>query len=48
MTRLLHALWRQKKVAIGLAIVLAFIVIALLAPVIAPYDPLARVGRPHE
>ncbi len=48
MTRLLHALWRQKKVAIGLAIVLAFIVIALLAPLIAPYDPLARVGRPHE
>ncbi|MGO1075761.1 ABC transporter permease [Inquilinus sp. CA228] len=48
MTRLLHALWRQKKVTIGIAIVLAFIVIALAAPVIAPYDPLARVGRPHE
>jgi peptide/nickel transport system permease protein len=48
MTRLIHALWRQKKVSIGLAIVLAFIIIALLAPVIAPYDPVARVGRPHE
>ncbi|MBW8726353.1 MAG: ABC transporter permease [Inquilinus limosus] len=48
MTRLLHALWRQKKVTIGLAIVLAFIAVALLAPLIAPYDPLARVGRPHE
>lgn len=48
MTRLLHALWRQKKVTIGIAIVLAFIVIALAAPAIAPYDPLARVGRPHE
>jgi peptide/nickel transport system permease protein len=48
MSGLLHALWRQKKVTIGLAIVLVFVVIAVLAPVIAPYDPVARVGRPHE
>lgn len=48
MTGLLHMLWRRKMVTIGLAIVLVFVVIALLAPVIAPYDPVARVGRPHE
>lgn len=40
--------WRQKKAMVGLAIVLIYILIALLAPVIAPYDPVARVGRPHE
>jgi len=48
MTGLLHMLWRRKLVTIGLAIVLAFVVIAALAPAIAPYDPVARVGRPHE
>ncbi len=41
-------LWRRKKVTVGIAIVLVFVVVALLAPVIAPYDPVARVGRPHE
>ncbi|WP_343717543.1 ABC transporter permease [Inquilinus sp.] len=48
MTGLLHMLWRRKKVTVGIAIVLVFVVVALLAPVIAPYDPVARVGRPHE
>ncbi|MDR6294040.1 MULTISPECIES: ABC transporter permease [Inquilinus] len=48
MTGLMQRLWRQKKVTIGLAIVLAFVLIAVFAPLIAPYDPSARVGRPHE
>lgn len=39
---------RNRKAAVGLAIVLAYVVIALAAPLIAQYEPLARVGRPHQ
>ncbi len=39
---------RNRKAAFGLAIVLAYVAIALAAPMIAQYDPLARVGRPHQ
>lgn len=39
---------RNKKAAIGLAIVLAYVAIAVLAPVITSHAPLQRVARPHD
>ena len=41
-------LLRNPKAAVGLGIVLLFIAAAVLAPLLTPYEPLARVGRPHE
>ncbi|WP_308161138.1 ABC transporter permease [Cellulomonas sp. GbtcB1] len=35
-------LWRNKKARFGMLLLLAFVVLALLAPVIAPYDPRDR------
>lgn len=48
MMSVLKTFLRNRKAAIGLAIVLAYVVIALAAPLIAHYEPLARVGRPHQ
>ncbi len=39
---------RNKLGVIGLAILTIYIAIAVLAPVIAPYDPKARIGSPME
>lgn len=39
---------RNPKGATGVAIVLFFIAVAVFAPVIAPGDPTAFVGRPHQ
>lgn len=39
---------RNRKAAIGLGIVVAYVIVGLAAPLLAPYDPLARVGRPHQ
>src|ERR1700760_3294512 len=39
--RALRRLLRRKGAVIGMAVIAIFIVLALLAPVIAPYDPVA-------
>lgn len=38
---------RNRKAAIGLAIVAFYILVAIFAPLIIDHDPIARVGRPH-
>src|SRR5688572_8678243 len=38
---------RNRKAAIGLAIVLAYVAVALFGPMLLGGDPMARVGRPH-
>ena len=43
----LRPLGHNRKAAVGVAILLAFAVIALLAPVLAQYDPREIVGRRH-
>src|SRR5262245_51283232 len=45
--RLFRTLMRNRKAAFGLFIIVSFIVIAALAPVIAPGDPQDFVDRPH-
>jgi len=43
------ALYKQSHIGMfGLTLVLAFIVVALAAPWVAPYDPRALVGKPFE
>ncbi len=44
----LRNLLRNPKARLGLAIVLFFILVAVLAPVIAPGDPTDFVSRPHQ
>jgi peptide/nickel transport system permease protein len=44
----LKLFWRQKKAVAGLIIIVALWLMAILAPVIAPNDPGARVGRSHQ
>ncbi len=39
--------FRNRKATLGLSILLIFIVLALLAPVLAPGDPMEFVDRPH-
>lgn len=39
---------KQKKAVFGFVIVALLCLMALLAPVLAPNDPAARVGRPHQ
>jgi peptide/nickel transport system permease protein len=39
--RTLHRLFRRKGAVVGLIVIVTFIVLALFAPLIAPYDPLA-------
>lgn len=41
-------LWRDPKCRIGLALLTVFLLAAVLAPWIAPYDPRAAVGGPSE
>ena len=48
MKSLLKTFLRNRKAAIGLTIVLIYVIIAIAAPLIAQYDPLGRVGRPHQ
>ena len=48
MTSVLKTFLRNRKAAIGLAIVMAYVIVAIAAPLIAHYEPLARVGRPHQ
>jgi peptide/nickel transport system permease protein len=48
MQRLLMPILRNRKAVIGLAILLVYVAVALLAPVITGHDPIKRVGRPHE
>lgn len=40
--------FRNTQAIIGMSIMTFFLVISLAAPLIAPYDPEERVGRPHE
>jgi len=39
---------RNKKAAVGLAIVLFYVAVAILGPLFLDADPMQRVGRPHE
>jgi peptide/nickel transport system permease protein len=39
--RAMHRLLRRKGAVIGLAVIVTFVVLALFAPLIAPYDPIA-------
>lgn len=48
MRGLLQTLLANRKAAIGAAIVLAFVVLALAAPLVAPFDINQRVASPHE
>ncbi|WP_158866594.1 ABC transporter permease [Leifsonia sp. AG29] len=41
-------LWRDRKCRIGIFLLAAFILMAVLAPLIAPYDPRAHVGAASE
>ncbi|CAN7212402.1 ABC transporter permease [Devosia sp. LjRoot16] len=44
----LEVIFRNKKAVVGLAIVLAYVAIAIAAPWITEHAPMQRVGRPHE
>jgi peptide/nickel transport system permease protein len=44
----LKLFWRQKKAVAGLIIIVSLWLMAVLAPVLAPTDPAARVGRSHQ
>jgi peptide/nickel transport system permease protein len=48
MLKTLQVFVRNRKAAVGLAIVLLYVVIAILAPVIVDFDPMKRIARPHE
>ncbi|ODT26729.1 MAG: peptide ABC transporter permease [Kaistia sp. SCN 65-12] len=48
MTGLLDVALRNKKAVVGLAIVLAYVAIAVAAPWITEHAPIQRVGRPHQ
>src|SRR5205809_4442124 len=39
--RALRRLFKRKGAVVGLAVIAAFIVVALFAPLVAPYDPIA-------
>src|SRR5215211_1741150 len=45
--RLIRTLMHNRKAAFGLFVIVAFIAIAILAPVISPGDPQDFVARPH-
>lgn len=47
MLETLKVFLRNKKAAVGLAIVLAYVLIAIFAPLLMEANPIARVGRPH-
>jgi peptide/nickel transport system permease protein len=44
----LKLFWRQKKAVAGLILIATLWLMAALAPVLAPTDPAARVGRSHQ
>lgn len=46
--RMILAALSNRKAAIGLFIVVALVVMALIAPLLTDYNPSRRVGRPHE
>ena len=46
--RMILAALSNRKAAIGLFIVAALVVMALIAPLLTDYSPSRRVGRPHE
>jgi peptide/nickel transport system permease protein len=46
--RMILAALSNRKAAIGLFIVVALVVMALIAPLLTDYNPARRVGRPHE
>ena len=48
MQTVLLTLVRNPKAAFGLGIVLLFVLIAIAAPLLTPYEPTARVGGPHQ
>ena len=37
----IRAFWRRKVAVGGLAVIVLFVAVAVLAPLIAPYDPIA-------
>ena len=43
--RALRRLFKRKGAVAGLVVVATFILLALFAPFVAPYDPIARAGR---
>jgi len=44
----LEVVFRNKKAVVGLAIVVAYVAIAVAAPWITEHAPMQRVGRPHQ
>lgn len=44
----LRGILRNRKAALGVTILTAFVLIGVLAPVIAPTNPTRMVGRPHQ
>jgi len=48
MAEFLRAFLRNRKAAVGLAIVVFYVAIALAAPLITSHDPNKRVARPHQ
>lgn len=48
MNTVLLTLVRNPKAAFGLGVVVLFVVIAIAAPLLTPYEPTARVGGPHQ
>jgi peptide/nickel transport system permease protein len=44
----LEVVFRNKKAVVGLAIVFAYVAIAVAAPWITEHAPMQRVGRPHQ
>lgn len=47
MVETLKVFLRNRKAAIGLVIVLAYVAVAIFGPMILNADPMGRVGRPH-
>ena len=47
MVETLKVFLRNKKAAIGLVIVLAYVAVAVFGPLLLGVDPMDRVGRPH-
>jgi peptide/nickel transport system permease protein len=48
MAEFLRAFLLNRKAAVGLAIIILYVIVALAAPLITAYDPNKRVARPHQ
>ncbi len=48
MKTLLSGLVKNRKAVIGLSIILLIVLAAILAPLLTPFGPTSRVGRPHQ